>query len=49
VKLGGSMVCVWVWVVSKMTFLKLPSHGTTQQILKLEFPMQTWGPIQKRQ
>jgi len=28
---------------SKMMFLTIP-QGTTPQIMKLEFPMQTWGP-----
>jgi len=40
--------CQWsveVWYVcSKMMFLTQPRQGTTPQIMKLEFPMQTWGP-----
>jgi len=39
-------VCVCVCCVCVM-FLTLPSQGTTPHILKLEFPMQTWGPKQK--
>jgi hypothetical protein len=31
----------------KMMFLTLPRQGTTPQLLKLELPMQTWGPKQK--
>jgi len=30
-----------------MMFLTLPCQGTTPQLLKLKFPMQTWGPKQK--
>jgi hypothetical protein len=27
-----------------MMFLTIPSHGTTPQTLKQEFPAKTWGP-----
>ena len=40
-------VCVCVCVCSEMKFLTLWSQGTTPQILKLEFLMQTWSPKQK--
>jgi hypothetical protein len=44
VKRWEGMMCVW----SKMVFLTPPCQGANPQILKLEFPMQTWGPKQKR-
>jgi len=31
----------------KIMFLTPPHQGTNPQILKLEFPMQTWGLKQK--
>ena len=40
-------VCVYIYIYSKMMFLT-PSHqGTYPQIMKLQFPTQTWGPKQK--
>jgi hypothetical protein len=49
VKCGGSMTRarVCVCVCSKIVFLTLPHQVKTPQILKLEFPTQTWGPKQK--
>ena len=41
-------VCVCVYVWSKIMFLTLPRQGTTPQILKLKFPVQTSGPKHKR-
>jgi hypothetical protein len=48
------LVCLgpWQWhkkmscVCTKMIFLRLPHQGAIPQILKLEFPMKTWGPKQ---
>jgi len=43
--------CWWrvekIWCMCKMMFLTPPRQGTNPQILKLEFPMQTWGTKQK--
>jgi len=43
VKCGGRMTRV----CSKMIFLPLSRQRTIPQILRLEFPMQTWGPKEK--
>jgi hypothetical protein len=40
-------VCVCVCVWSKIMLLILPRQGTTPQILKLKFPVQTSGPKHK--
>ena len=49
VKCGRSMMCVCVRACmrSKMMFLTYHCQVRTPKILKLEFPMQTWGPKQK--
>ena len=44
----GTFGYTLVYVCSEVMFLMLPRQGTTPQILKLEFLMQTWGPKEKR-